>query len=169
MARPTKLTSHLADDIATRLRSGVPRVMAAESLGIHRDAFHNWMQLGLAARECEKDGCDAVHHGPVADGINGDATVSYADFADMVMRAEADAVVLNVGYVQTAAKRDPRSAQWWLERRHPGLFKQPERVELSGPGGGPIEVQGEARDRLGGKIEAIARRLLEQVGEEPKA
>jgi len=153
MGRPSKLTAKLADDICTRLRSGVARVQSAESMGLHRDSFHAWMQHGRAASLCTKRAaCRAEHHGP----RGGD--LSYSDFSDMVERAEADAVVLNVGYVQKAAARDPVNARWWLERRCPAEFGSRQPVEVTSTAGAPTHLE-TARDRLTLRLAAIGARL----------
>lgn len=46
------------------------------------------------------------------------------DFADAVLKAEADAEVRNVAIIQTAAKETWTAAAWWLERRKPENWRQ---------------------------------------------
>jgi hypothetical protein len=166
MGRPTKLTRDLANGIVTRLRLTMPRVFAAESMGIHRDSFHAWMAHGLAASACTTEGCTSEHHGP---GLGLDASdadiaqrVTYSDFSDMVMRAEAEAVQLATTNWVAAFPEDWRAAREWLQSRYPREYPKGH-VQLTGPGGGPIEVEISALDTLKGKIDTIAKRLLSDV------
>jgi len=129
--QPTKLTAATADAICQRLRAGVPRVHAAESAGVSRRTMMAWLEYGRAASLCERPDCDDDHHGP------GHAELTYLHFLHMVEHAEADAVVLAVGYLGKAMGRDWRAALAWLERRHAAEFKPQERTEPTSPGGTP--------------------------------
>lgn len=143
------------DAICQRLRAGVPRVHAAESVGVARRTMMKWLEYGRAASHCEVPACQDDHHGP------GEAELSYVHFLHMVEQAEADAVVLAVGHLTRAMGRDWRAALAWLDRRHPADFKPHERVEISGPEGGPVEVEN-ARDKLLKKLDAISERMREE-------
>lgn len=153
MGRPIKLTPQRADLICQRLRAGVPRIYAAESAGIHRDTFHRYMALGKAAQACQLEGCADEHHGPAPEA---GGTLTYSDFADMVMVAEADAVVLAQGYVTKAMPRDPRNARWWLERRHPESFKERSEVETTGE---PLVINLIPSDRPQEEIDELMREI----------
>lgn len=148
----TKLSRAFADKMCERIRGHVTRTPAAEALGVHRRTLWEWLTSGQAASACTVEGCTDLHHGP-------DGDLSYADFAMLVMRAEADAAFLMAGRVSQASVKDWRAASWWLERRLPEDFGERTRVELSGPAGGPIEV--DARHLLIEKIERIASRVVE--------
>jgi len=157
--QPTKLTAASADAICQRLRAGVPRVHAAESVGVARRTMMKWLEYGRAGSACEQPDCDDEHHGP------GQGEVTYLHFLQQVEHAEAEAVVLAVGYVSKAMGRDWRAAFAWLERRHPSEFKPKDRVEFSGPHGGPVEIEVSSVERLKAKIDEVARRLREQMEE----
>ena len=122
MARPTDLSAELADRICQSIRAGVPVIHAAEGNGVGRSTYFQWVALGKEADECGIAACADRHHGPVGD-------LCYAEFADMVMAARADAVRLAVGYVVKAMGRDPVNARWWLERMHPEIFKLRSEIE----------------------------------------
>lgn len=72
-------------------------------------------------------------------------------------KAEAEAEVQALARVQVAA----RSANHWqaamtfLERRHPERWRRPSQLEVSGPGGGPVEVSTVSADQLLGKLEEL--------------
>lgn len=118
----SKLTPLTADGICQRLRAGVPRVHAAESLDVDRRTMFHWLQLGHEADACRLADCAAEHHGPFAPTPDETEALTYMQFLHMVTQAEADAVVLAVGYVTKAMPKDWRSALAWLERRHPAEF-----------------------------------------------
>lgn len=153
MTTHTKLTRAVADDICRRIRGHVTRVPAAEANSIDRRTLWHWLAEGVAAANCDVAGCSERHHGPA----NHDLT--YQQFAEMVMRAEADAAFLAAGNVSRAMSKDWRAAAWWLERRLPEDFAERSRVELSGPGGRPIEI--DERSDLIERIERIAARVVE--------
>jgi len=113
LGRRSLLTEHLAEEIARRLRAGLSRAAAAESLGIARETFWRWMRWGEEAEHCEVPDCADPHHGPP----RGDLT--YADFCNVVRRSEAEAVVAASRTIVSAFDRDWRAAAWWLERRCP--------------------------------------------------
>lgn len=93
------------------------------------------------------------HHGPV------ESDIAYLDFLDAVERAESDAVILAQGSWSSAWKGDWRAAMAWLQARHADDYKPKERVELTGLGGGPVEVALTARTKLRDMLEAARRRM----------
>ncbi len=73
----------------------------------------------------------------------------YADatFRDTVEKAEADAEARAVAIVIRAAQNGTwQAATWWLEHRRREDYGPQSKLEVSGPGGGPIE----SRDVTGG-------------------
>jgi len=62
----------------------------------------------------------------------------FPDFADAIVKAEADAEIRNVAIIQKAASDTWQAAAWWLERRRSADYRQ--RHEVAGPDGGPLRV-----------------------------
>jgi hypothetical protein len=56
----------------------------------------------------------------------------YADFADAVTKAEADAEVRNVAIIQQAASKSWQAAAWWLERRRHDDWRSRQEVQQAG-------------------------------------
>ena len=163
MARPTKLTSELADRICQSLRAGVPDIYASEGNRIERSTFWQWLELGRKAKACELRKCRDLHHGPAT------GELSYVEFVDMVMVAEADAVRLAVSYLSKAMPRDPMNARWWLERRHPGSFKPRSEIETkvgNVDGGAPFEIILVPNDRPQAELDKMTK-LMREGGREP--
>jgi hypothetical protein len=63
-----------------------------------------------------------------------------------------------VSHLMKAMPSTPTAVLAWLERRFPQEWSRTERHELSGPEGGPVEVEN-ARDKLLKKLDAISERL----------
>jgi len=100
------------------LRGGNFREVACEWAGIPERTFRAWMQEGEAG-----------------------APQSSVDFCRQVMEAEKAAEIRNVAFVMKAAEEDPKHAEWWLERKHPERWGRKERHELTGAGGGALQVE----------------------------
>jgi hypothetical protein len=63
-------------------------------------------------------------------------------FHDAVEKAEADAEARAVAIVVRAAVGGTwQAAAWWLERRRQDTYALHPKMELSGPGGGPIQTE----------------------------
>ena len=114
------------------IRNGNYKGVAVRAAGISDSTYSLWMHNAKLAEEAG-------------------ATVEnniYMDFRAAVRKAEADGQVELVETVRKAAAqtRDRwQPAAWLLERRYPDQFSKNEkrRIEVSGPDGEPIKVQGE--------------------------
>ena len=95
MARPTKLTEAVTDDLVVLLAAGVPVEVAARSVGVSRRTLDRWLREGELRKRVEQ----ARATGPVS--------------TEAV--TEARLVVL----LARAAQFDWKAAAWWLERRWP--------------------------------------------------
>lgn len=65
----------------------------------------------------------------------------YANFANEVRRAEAQAEVKTVAIIQKEIPENARLGLDFLARRHPDRWGPKERREISGPMGGPIPIR----------------------------
>lgn len=131
------------------LRGGNFREVACEWAGIPERTFRAWMQEGEAG-----------------------APQSSVDFCRQVMEAEKAAEIRNVAFVMKAAEEDPKHAEWWLERKHPERWGRKDRHELTGAGGGALQVEheGGALEQLTSAIARLAARGDAAAGtEEPDA
>lgn len=152
MAPRTKLTKDRTDECLRLLRLGLPKQDAAALAGFHIVTFHTWI------REGEHDVEEGRH------------TVK-ADFAREVRKAEATfklsatAVVVNAANGRPAeydqqgnvirAERPPnwQAATWMLERRFPNDYSP--RREITGAGGGPVEVEVSTVEQLVARVRAL--------------
>jgi hypothetical protein len=189
MGRPTKLDAVLrqtgsgpvtvADEIIERVRGGAARADAAASVGIARSTLQEWVRDGarLAARRLAGDELTDDEH-------------ALADFSDREAEAVAEWKVeqeLQLSLLSTARSRevvtekrdsagnllerttrtegiepDARVIQWRLERRFPDQYGR-QRLELSGPDGGPVplDLRSAALDRLLQMAEQLQQNTVE--------
>lgn len=118
MGRPSKLTPERQKRIVDAIRAGNYVETAAEYAGIGKTTFYRWMEQG-----------EQASHG------------IYREFRDAVMRARAEAEARSVALIQKAAPDDWRAAAWWLERAFPDRWGPRQKLEHSGPEGGPIPAE----------------------------
>jgi hypothetical protein len=115
--RATKLTPEIQAEICRYLRAGNYVETAAVLAGIHKDTFYDWVKRGRRGQE------------------------PHAAFVLEVDRAMAHAEAREVARIVKAAEREWQAAAWRLERRYPQRWGRLVRQEVSGPEGGPLEVQ----------------------------
>lgn len=118
-----RLTPSVRERILTALRAGNSRMVAMQYGGIPQGTWHGWMQR--------------------ADPAHPNFAPRYAEFKAEIELAETDAEVRAVNAIMRAGlvNGDTKSLQWWLERRHPDRWGRRDRLALSGPNDGPVQVQ----------------------------
>lgn len=122
--RPTKLTPDVQDRIIQALQAGNYQDVACRFAGIAPATFYRWMEQG---------------EDPDADPI-------YGEFREAVERAKSVAEVRSVAIIQQAAQNGTwQAAAWYLERSAAKRWGRQERVEHSGPEGGPITLANMAK------------------------
>lgn len=163
--RPRLLTPEVHEKLIDATRVGSPMSVAAAYVGISERAFQVWMKRGFEEDAHIADG--GTPHESEAPFYELFKEVSEARSAaavrasTLIQRASIGGVVTEetvkkyrdpeTGAVveETTVKRTPpdwRAAAWYLERQHPLHFGRQNQVqmELSGPGGGPVEVKVDA-------------------------
>lgn len=112
MAQGRAVTEETTDKLLAALRLGMTRRAAAAAAGIGKSTLYRML------------------------GNDQDGTLG-----TLIEKAEGEAEATFSAIVANAAA-DPKNwtaAAWWLERRHPADYAKRERVEMTGPDGGPIE------------------------------
>lgn len=118
MSAQRKYTQEIHERIVTCLADGNYRKVAASVGGIDEDTLKNWIDAGDA----------------------GDAQL--AQFALDVHAAEIEAERSMVEVVRSNAKEDWHAAAWWLARKCSKEWGSTNKTELTGAGGGPVQVAG---------------------------
>lgn len=115
MARPTDCTPELTAALCAELKLGMSIRAACQHVGIDDSTFRKWMMRGADGEE------------------------PFVTFRTEATQAKSDGVRALVVTVRKAAASDWRAAAWILERREPDDWSK--RTEISGPDGGPVQVQ----------------------------
>ncbi len=122
--------------------------MAAEYVGINKGTYYEWKQRGHDDKAAGKSSI-------------------YAEFADAVKKAESHAEARAVTLIQQAMPKNWTAAMTYLERKFPDRWGRRDRTEISGPAGGPIQVQPVLASQLSVEtLEAVVRELEAPKDEE---
>ena len=147
------LTDDVQDRIVTAIRAGSYLDDAASYAGISRAVVFKWLAQGRDAQERRDTGSDLT-----------DFETRLVDFLDAVEKARADAVIRNVGIIQSAAQDGQwQAAAWYLERTNPRKWGRHETVELTGADGGAIQVEHSVKDTLAAKFAAAEKAALDVI------
>ncbi len=109
--RPSKLTPELQAKIVDIISAGNFREVAARYCRISDRTFQGWMARGAQTES-----------GP------------QYEFFRAVIEAEQSAEIRAVAYVMRGGAKDPKHAEWWLERKHPRRWarRQPDEIPVGG-------------------------------------
>ncbi len=109
MARPSKLTKELQQQIGESVALGLTYALAAASAGITYQSFNNWMAKGKNAKSGE-----------------------YFDFYKHIKKCNADGALECLQRLNEAADAgDCRICMWILERRFPADFERREYKKIN--------------------------------------
>lgn len=108
LARPTKLTKKIQEDICRAVRAGNYIETAAAYAGLNKTTLYDWMKRG--AREKER-----VAKNPRAKIRKSEAP--YVEFSNAIQKALADSEVRDVMIIGKAAEENWQAAAWRLERK----------------------------------------------------
>jgi hypothetical protein len=112
----------MQEQICALIRAGNYLATSARIVGIGSTTLHEWLARG--------EGTDTRESTPL-----------YADFAVAVRKAEAESQAVHVQNIRKVALEGQWTASaWLLERKWPELFSKREAVALTGPTGGPVEM-----------------------------
>lgn len=129
----TRLTDETFDACLEAARAGLSLKRTAQYVGVGERTIKDWLARGRSAIEAsEETGAPILEE-----------EVRFASFAKDWEQAQSSAVARNLTLIQQAATADWRAAAWYLERSHPDEFGRSNRVEVSGPVGGPMELHSE--------------------------
>jgi hypothetical protein len=174
--RPTKLLDDAVEEaVLDAIRYGATIEAACAAAGIAERTYYGWMTRGREAKETleetdELPGTELPFLQFLQSAMRAHARGQVANVRRIDRAAEGGYVIRT----RTRRMRDPgtgdlveetetdlappdwRAGAWILERRHPEGFGKPAmELEVSGPGGGPVEMAG---GPVGG-LEALAERV----------
>jgi transposase len=149
--RRTKLTPEVQSAVMEALSAGNYLETAAQYAGIGASTLYLWLDRGRAEKERLDIDTEAE---PV------ESEQKFVEFLETVEKTRAQAEVRAVALVRKAAIDGTwQAAAWYLERSHPKKWGRSQRLEHSGPEGGPVQMTVSAED-----LERKVIDLLEQQG-----
>lgn len=148
--RPWKLTAELERALCELLAAGVSVQSACAEVGVSMGTFRRWLNRG-------RDEIERIEREELASPSNKE--IPYVMFYVGVQRAQAALEKELVTNIVKAGKKDWRANGWMLERRLPHLYGERSRLEVTGDGGGPVEIQVSARQVIEHRLTQIAERL----------
>ena len=125
MARPTKLTPAVREQLISHVRAGIPPRIAASALGLTTKTLDNWLDRGRVETK-------GVYHA----------------FAIAVDEALAKSAIPLIATVRRAARTSVKAAVWLLERSYPVEFERKRLPEALEPGFSAAEKASEIRATL---------------------
>ena len=152
--RPTVLTDEVQERIITAIKAGSYLDDAAAYAGISYRVVFDWLAKGNDAQQRIQAG----------DTDLADNDHKYLQFMQAVENARAQAVVRNVGIIQSAAQNGQwQAAAWYLERTNPRKWGRHETVEITGADGGAIQVEHSVKDTLAAKFAAAEKAAMQVI------
>jgi len=163
VARQTRLTPALRAEIINRVKAGAHPVRAAQSLGVPGATFNRWMakadtepgiedpdldhmpakqlrQLGKTAEVTLPRNAKPATLAAVLRQAGVCSWDDYRAFRAEIEAADAEAELRNLAQVQEDAQKDPRSRLAFMERRWRDRWAKENKVQVTGPNGGPVEI-----------------------------
>ncbi|OPX58898.1 MAG: hypothetical protein A4E25_01435 [Methanobacterium sp. PtaB.Bin024] len=128
MARPSKLTPELVDEIVKHIKAGNYPETAAEIAGISSTTFYRWKKYGKERK-----------------------TGKFREFWESIKKAESFAEGLRVQTILKASEDGNwQAAGWWLERKFPDRWgrRQEIKMEHSGSIKKTVHFNQEAQNKI---------------------
>jgi len=154
----TALTPERQEKIAGAIRKGVFPAVSAVVAGVSKPTFRRWMALGADRTETDEKGAESLILG----------AEPYRAFRAAIEKAEADLEAdLTERYRTVSRQAAFGNANYlgkFMSQRLPQNWRDTQAVELSGPSGGPIEVQGDDESFVRRLIDAAARIGVDRLG-----
>lgn len=107
-----KYGKEITDQLVELIAGGMKREDSCDMIGINQDTFYAWL------KDKRKP-----------------------EFSEAIKKAEMACKQRNIARIQNASKKNWQAAAWWLERKYPEEFAIRQKLEHSGPNGGPIPTK----------------------------
>lgn len=154
----TALTPELQVAIVKGVKTGAHPSTAAQALGVDRSTFLRWMARGADRYELDDAGQEKL--------VPGQEPFRTLRHAVQRAEAEVEADLANRYRVvsRQAAFGNANYLSGLLTKRWPERWRESQSLEVSGPQGGPIEVQGDDHAWVRQLIAAAAEVGLDRLG-----
>lgn len=145
VGRPVKINPTIQAELVKMIQAGNYMETAAAFVGISISTMRDWIRRG--EREAQRFIDD-----PKARPIKSETP--FMEFSTAIKKAQAAAEIRDVIIIGDAARESWQAAAWRLERKYPEKWGRKDRHEVSGPSGGPVQIE-EIREKLYRKFSEI--------------
>ena len=148
MARPSKLTDEVQENICNWLKLGYYQEDAAIMAGISPSTYYEWMKKGDSERVALESGEDALalpeHPLPAPEEEAQEIEVVYRfmEFSEAVKKARAEAEGAHIRNIRKAADNGVwQASAWFLERSHPKKWGKRSQLDVIAENDEPIQFE----------------------------
>jgi hypothetical protein len=148
MARPSKLTDEVQENICNWLKLGYYQEDAAIMAGISPSTYYEWMKKGESERVALESGEDPLalpeHPLPAPEEEASDIEVVYRfmEFSEAVKKARAEAEGAHIRNIRKAADNGVwQASAWFLERSHPKKWGKRSQLDVIADNDEPIQFE----------------------------
>ncbi len=130
MARPTKLTPEVIEEICNWLKLGYYQEDAATMAGISASTYYDWMKKGDDAQKALESG-DSSSLPATQEGDEVEVVNMFQEFSEAVKKARAEAEGAHIRNIRKAADNGNwQASAWWLERSFPQKWGKRSTLDL---------------------------------------
>ena len=141
MARPTKLTHDVIEDICNWLKLGYYQEDAATMAGISASTFYDWMKKGDEGQKALESGTSSSLPAIQEDG-EVEIVDMYSEFSEAVKKARAEAEGAHIRNIRKAADNGVwQASAWFLERSHPKKWGKRSQLDLVAENDEPVQFE----------------------------
>ena len=148
MARPSKLTDEVQENICNWLKLGYYQEDAAIMAGISPSTYYEWMKKGDSERIALESGEDALalpeHPLPAPEDDAQEIQVVYRfmEFSEAVKKARAEAEGAHIRNIRKAADNGVwQASAWFLERSHPKKWGKRSQLDVIAENDEPVQFE----------------------------
>lgn len=145
VGRPVKINPTIQAELVKMIQAGNYMETAAAFVGISISTMRDWIRRG--EREAQRF-IDDARARPIK------SETPFMEFSAAIKKAQAAAEIRDVIIIGDAARESWQAAAWRLERKYPEKWGRKDRHEVSGPSGGPVQIE-ELREKLYRKFSDI--------------
>ena len=145
VGRPVKINPTIQAELVKMIQAGNYMETAAAFVGISISTMRDWIRRG--EREAQRF-IDEPRARPIK------SETPFLEFSAAIKKAQAAAEIRDVIIIGDAARESWQAAAWRLDRKYPEKWGRKDRHEVSGPSGGPVQIE-EIREKLFRKFSDI--------------
>ncbi len=148
MARPSKLTPEVQENICNWLKLGYYQEDAAIMAGISPSTYYEWMKKGERERVALESGEDMLALPDTSLPASEDDTPEvelafpFMEFSEAVKKARAEAEGAHIKNIRKAADNGVwQASAWFLERSHPKKWGKRSQLDLVAENDEPVQFE----------------------------